>query len=859
LRDRTNSPRSQRDQTEQELPARAAFSAAGGGALGATTLPRPGTRPRSKGEQQPAPDGREAAELGPEAPAERRSTIFSSAGWTPRLSVESGIYILFIAIAIFTRFWDLGSRALHHDESLHAYYSWVYETGGDYQHHPLMHGPFLFHINALVFALFGDSDATARYSVAIFGVILVALPYFLRGSRFLGRWGALTASALLLISPSLFYMSRYVRHDIYTIVGTLALFICIVRYIEKPERRWLIGGFATAALLLTNHEVIFAILAIFFVFLYCTLVVDRARYWRATRPTAARNIIGVHLAGLFGLAFVYVLMPRRYMTELLDIPWENPSRQQQIDYYQGVATNPLVIGLALVFVGFLVALWFALQSATDREKEKEEGLILATLEGAEPGAVDYAVRRAWIDRYGLAIAAITGIVLFAALFTSLFTNLHGLSSSTFATDGTLLYWLGQHDVRRGSQPWFYFLLLLPQYEFFAATLGVAAVIVTGWRSLGVVLGRWSGGRNLFFRLFLSVWFLGIFVGLSLGGEKMPWLVTHIALPLILLSAVLIGGVIDRAIEAAKARRSEGETTSQFGWPEWAVAGSLLAFAGGWFFIAGRLTEGEWVRNSANQLERTLTSADADHWWWLAIAPALALVLAAGAFLWRGPRRAGLATLASLVILLAFMQIHASWRLVYLEGDVPKDMLVYTQTSPDVPMMMNDIDQMSAELTGGKDLEIWYDNGVSWPMQWYLRDYPNKHFFGGALTSPPGDAPIVIVSNQNKGEAEQYLDNYTPQEYVLRWWYPEDESYRNFAIAPEIEPGRSAWKSSDDPHGPLEIAGSVLDSLATLFTPEGQQKAYRLAMYRDLNAPNGQFNYTMYVRNDLLPYFNGTRY
>jgi hypothetical protein len=95
--------------------------------------------------------------------------------------------------------------------------------------------------------------------------------------------------------------------------------------------------------------------------------------------------------------------------------------------------------------------------------------------------------------------------------------------------------------------------------------------------------------------------------------------------------------------------------------------------------------------------------------------------------------------------------------------------------------------------------------------------------------------------------------------LLRWWYPEDESYRNFAIAPEIEPGRSAWKNSDDPHGPLEIAGSVLDSLATLLTPEGQQKAYRLAMYRDLTAPNGQFNYTMYVRNDLLPYFNGTRY
>jgi hypothetical protein len=48
-------------------------------------------------------------------------------------------------------------------------------------------------------------------------------------------------------------------------------------------------------------------------------------------------------------------------------------------------------------------------------------------------------------------------------------------------------------------------------------------------------------------------------------------------------------------------------------------------------------------------------------------------------------------------------------------------------------------------------------------------------------------------------------------------------------------------------------------VSTLFTPEGEQKAYRLVMYRDLPAPIGQYRFTMYVRNDLLPYFNGTRY
>jgi predicted membrane-bound mannosyltransferase len=860
LRDRKNTPRTQREQQE-DLPAGVAFSAAGSGVVGATTLPRPGTRRRPGVEQQRPPDGRETygtSELELETKPGLR--ILRSPGWTPRLSVESGIYVVFLFLAFLTRFWDLGTRALHHDESLHAYYSWVYETGGGYRHHPLMHGPFLFHIEALFFFLFGDSDATSRYAPAIFGVILIGLPYFLRGTRFLGRWGALSASFFLLISPSIFYMSRYIRHDIFTIVGTMVLFICIVRYIEKPERRWLIGGAATTALLLTNHEIIFAILVAFFIFLYGALIWSRANYWRTTRPEAAKAVVGVHIAGFVGLAVVYVLTPQKYHTKFLDIPWDNPTRQEQLDYYvNNVFKNPLIIGLALVFIGFLVALRFALQAAADPEDVDEEGLVAATLEGAEEHSVENAVRTAWTDRYGLFTAIIVAAILFCALFTSLFTNLHGLASSTFATNGTLLYWLGQHDVRRGDQPWFYFLLLFPQYEFIAATLGLLAIIATLWRSLGSLTGRWSGGRNLFFRLFLVTWFVIVFAGLSMAGEKMPWLVTHIALPGILLAAVFVGGMIDRATEVARVRREQGLSDSIFGGADWAIVGSLLALAIGWFFLAGRLTEGEFVKNSVNQWERSLTKYDVDHWWWLAIAPVLAILVAGAAFIWRGPRRAGQAVLVSLVILLALLQVHTEWRLTYLEGDIPKDMLVYTQTSPDMTMMMSDIDRLSAELTGGKDLEVWYDSGVSWPMQWYLRDYPNKRFFGSTLTAPPGDAPIVLVANDNLANVEDQLKDYTPQQYVLRWWYPEDQTYRDFAIAPELEPGRSAWKDPEAAHGPIQVIGSIVDAVGTLFTPEGEQKAYRLVMYRDLPASIGQYRYTMFVRNDLLPYFNGTRY
>src|SRR5258707_3834257 len=94
---------------------------------------------------------------------------------------EAVAYFVLFALAILTRFVNLGARVMSHDESLHTYYSWRLETAGDYQHTPLMHGPILFHITALMYFLFGDSDFTARIYPALLGVILVVMPVlFLR-------------------------------------------------------------------------------------------------------------------------------------------------------------------------------------------------------------------------------------------------------------------------------------------------------------------------------------------------------------------------------------------------------------------------------------------------------------------------------------------------------------------------------------------------------------------------------------------------------------------------------------------------------------------------------------------------------
>jgi hypothetical protein len=85
-----------------------------------------------------------------------------------------------MAVAAVLRFWALDAKAIHHDESLHAQFTYYLFNGQGYRHDPLMHGPFLFHSGTAIYFLFGDGDYTARVLPALFGTILVGMPYFLR-------------------------------------------------------------------------------------------------------------------------------------------------------------------------------------------------------------------------------------------------------------------------------------------------------------------------------------------------------------------------------------------------------------------------------------------------------------------------------------------------------------------------------------------------------------------------------------------------------------------------------------------------------------------------------------------------------
>jgi uncharacterized protein (TIGR03663 family) len=491
-------------------------------------------------EQAARPRGRArpAEELAVQAPVDATQALTGEVVGARVSPIEWALYGAFTVIGAIMRFWDLGTRALHHDESLHATYSWyLWEclknnvwrcvTGGnpgaEYHYDPMMHGPYQFHGNALMYFIFGVNNASARLDAALCGTALIILPILLR--RQLGRVAALILSGALAFSPAFLYYSRFSREDIYFALWTAVFFVGFIRWLDARGRpgghRWLYMAAAGLALSWATKESA-----------YFTIII------------AVGFVLGV-----FAVAYAYqFLAPAR-------------QRGRQSDA-QG---STLVATLGNFSRANLPPL-------------------LAAFRGTPP--------RAWWYCLGI-IAAIT-LVLFWPLgdpwqwgfipgpggHTQPTTNAQGktVNYNTDFLTGGLSYWKLQQDVKRGQQPWYYYFLVIPLYEQVAVVFGAAGLVyyflqkrtrlslLSGaafvlftaltlfvgpgfpkFLHYGLALLMIASGvallvsqpRSLLVNLFLwwavVTWALYIY-----AGEKMPWLTLHILLPTYVVAALYLG-------------------------------------------------------------------------------------------------------------------------------------------------------------------------------------------------------------------------------------------------------------------------------------------------------------------------------
>ncbi|HTD51684.1 MAG TPA: flippase activity-associated protein Agl23, partial [Thermoanaerobaculia bacterium] len=155
----------------------------------------------------------------------------------PSRRAQLAAVAVFVLAAAATRFIDLGSRPLHHDESIHAFQSYTLSRDGNWRYDPAYHGPFLYYANALIYKTLGVSSVTARLLPSIFGLILIGFAWPL--ARWIGRGAAVAYAILVLLSPHFTYFSRFIREDLYSLVFTLATILAFRMFLETDRARWL--------------------------------------------------------------------------------------------------------------------------------------------------------------------------------------------------------------------------------------------------------------------------------------------------------------------------------------------------------------------------------------------------------------------------------------------------------------------------------------------------------------------------------------------------------------------------------------------------------------------------------------------
>lgn len=717
---------------------------------------------------------------------------------------ELALYVVLIVAGAILRLWDLGSRMLHHDESLHAVYSYLFYIGRGYEHDPMLHGPFQFHWYAFWQFLLGATDATVRVGNSVLGIALISLPYFFR--RYMGRKAALVAAGLIAFSPTLVYFSRFAREDMPTLWWSALVVLFVVKYLEKQQPRWMYltaGSLALAFSTKENAYILSAMVLSFLAFLewsrthrqwywYLLMLSPLPIWFLVSLPRGTLNL-GLFLVDLFptdtestqlailsimpvcvlgavvvGLTVYRVLFKR-----------ETLSPPAALLFVLGLLITPLFTASVTVFEQFS-----SLFPSPEHEQRWLFVLFLIVLTLTVLIGARWRVRQ-WL----LSALAFWGV--FFVLHTVFFSDPNGAITGSV---GALTYWIDQQEVARGNQPWFYYLLLLPLYEFVAVLFGIGGMIYVAIK------------RNSLFAMFLAYW---IAINIALYGyasEKMPWLVIHLSLPIVLTAAYAVGRLLDN-ISWRKALR--------LGAIQYVVALVLALVV---FFAAlGRGTPSSPQLSSIEVGTSVFTLLA-----YLAIFGGLIYgVYHFGARLgWSDSLR--LAAIAGLALMMPF-SLRTSVEASFRNGDVPVEMLVYTQTSPDVGIVMDEIERLAFRTGEGKEkFRVAYDAGVSWPFEWYLREYKNKNYF--AWDTPAADAKVVLVGfeRNHEEEVERVLGtSFVGQRFKLRWWFPED--YRSFTV------------------------GNILSGLAN---PEVRSKLWRYFLYRETVNPLGSTDFMVYVRRDL---------
>ncbi len=233
-----------------------------------------------------------------ERPAEQRG-----------LTVGGALAVGLLILAAIIRFYALGGRPLGADEAANALAAWRFVQGQPEDLTP--YSPLVTNANLLLFFLFGGGDFAARAVPALFGTLLVVLPFAVL-RQYLGTAAALAAGLLMVLSPTFLLFSRSVDPAVITAVCALVLVAAVLAYLDRRDSRDLVVAAAALGLGLTAGPGIYTLLLLGFIFVAGTWLRhrlgDEAAPWPllvAAARDAAQDRWGLaQAAGVFVAVFV---------------------------------------------------------------------------------------------------------------------------------------------------------------------------------------------------------------------------------------------------------------------------------------------------------------------------------------------------------------------------------------------------------------------------------------------------------------------------------------------------------------------------------------------------------------------------
>lgn len=676
-----------------------------------------------------------------------------------------------VAVGAFLRLVYLTLVPLHHDEGVNGNFLVSLVRNGTYTYDPNnYHGPTLYYFAAIipwVARFLGGASArdayglttfNIRFVTVAFGVGTIVLALMLRTR--LGSIGALSAAALIALSPGAVYLSRYFIHESLFVFFTLGIIVAALKYYDTGASVYLILAAISAALMTATKETWVINGPVLLMALVTTTVYCFVR-WALKQDAVnkksledGRSNLAAALSYPIDIIAVFNLLSSRRNTRF------HALQSMMLNGTLGTV-EILLIGLgkipALTGVGSILLPVVALSHLATV-------LILAikAYSGATPilpviGTIaEHYSGGDLLERFGgpisvatVALMAFTVfIVVNVFLYSSFFTNY-----PKGVNDALLTLSLWRKRTEEHAHPFLQYFDWLRQEEVLLLLLG----------GVGAGLATWLANNRL--ALFLAQWSFGLLVGYSLVRYKTPWIGLNFIVPLALTGGYTLNHLYKKRNEP---------------WSILAIIlGAILLLVFDRFVKfdygpQGKIAHVGWNLDLSNN--------------GLTVVAIVCMAAFAG-YVWyardneqRQPINFWVAAAA-----VALVMGYQMYQLNFVHYDDDKYVYVYAHTRRETLVMLEQIDKVANQMKTGYDTGVAIVSPEYWPLPWYFRDYKRVGYYGKVVQT---SEPVIIGQTGQEeeikatfGEQYQQIDSSTLNDPRI---FPDRNPEGSFSLRPGVD-------------------------------------------------------------------------